>query len=447
VKWAALAIALGAIAPVASWLRHNPHQAPKIWILMGFLPFAVGPFHLYMAAISWAEWPGYVKGVELSILDILALALYFSLPHGGSAIPFRTSMALYFLAVLLSAFQSPVPVAALFYPWQLARMFLVYAVVAKAMVDERVAPALLTGMTVGLCFAAWEALWERFGLGILQVGGSFGHQNLLGLMSHFVVFPWFALLLAGERGWRPVVSPLVGLVVQVLTVSRATVGLAGAGYVGLLVLSVLRRWTFRKALILAAGVVVMCLLIPITISSFDERFSKQVTTNYDERAAFENAAEMMISDHPLGVGANYYVVAANTGGYNNRAGVAPVIGSESTNVHNIYYLVTAETGYIGLATFVLMLLQPLVVAFRCGWRNRGDRRGDLLLGLGISLFVIYVHSYFEWIFITFSPQYMFALDVGLVAGLATQLGYWRSQAGNRVGAVDKVAPIAKGVRS
>jgi O-antigen ligase len=156
---------------------------------------------------------------------------------------------------------------------------------------------------------------------------------------------------------------------------------------------------------------------------------------------------MMISDHPLGVGANYYVVAANTGGYNNRAGVAPVIGSESTNVHNIYYLVTAETGYIGLATFVLMLLQPLVVAFRCGWRNRGDRRGDLLLGLGISLFVIYVHSYFEWIFITFSPQYMFALDVGLVAGLATQLGYWRSQAGNRVGAVDKVAPIAKGVRS
>jgi len=141
VKWAALAIALGAIAPVASWLRHNPHQAPKIWILMGFLPFAVGPFHLYMAAISWAEWPGYVKGVELSILDILALALYFSLPHGGSAIPFRTSMALYFLAVLLSAFQSPVPVAALFYPWQLARMFLVYAVVAKAMVDERVAPA------------------------------------------------------------------------------------------------------------------------------------------------------------------------------------------------------------------------------------------------------------------------------------------------------------------
>jgi O-antigen ligase len=445
VKWAALAVALAAVLPLAGWLRRHPGEAPKIWMLMGFLPFGIGAIHLYMAAISWSGWPGYVKGVEISVLDLLAVAVYLSLPRTGRGLPFRLSMALYFLAVLLSAFQTPVPMSALFYAWQLARMFLIYAVAAKACADERVVVGLLTGMAIGLGFEACAAIWERFGLGILQTGGSLGHQNLLGLMSHFVVFPWFALLLAGERGWRPVIGPLAGLVVAALTVSRATVGLAAAGYLGLFALSMLRKWTSRKAMLLVAGAAVAGILAPVVLSSFERRFSDEpkVQSTYDERAAFENAASMMISDHPMGVGANYYVVIANTGGYNSRAGVAPIIGSDTANVHNIYYLVTAETGYVGLVTFVLMLLQPLIVAFRCGWRNRGDRRGDLLIGLGMALLMVYIHSFFEWIFISFSSQYIFALEAGLVAGLATQLGYWRVPARRRVGMIDGAAPIAE----
>jgi O-antigen ligase len=432
VKWAALAIVLALFFPLVGWLRHNPRDAPKIWMLMGFLPFGLGDFHLYMAAISWPGWPGYVKGTEISVLDVLALAVYVSLPRTKFAVPFRFSMVLYFLAVLLSVLQTPVPITAMFYAWQLARMFLVYAVVTKGCADERVAPALLTGMTIGLCFEACEAVWQRFGLGILQAGGTMASQNFLGFMSHFVTFPWLALLLAGQRGWQPPVTPLVGLIIAIVTVSRATIGLMGAGYVGLFGLSVLRRWTSRKALVLAAGVAAICLVTPLILSSLDTRFSEHpIEGNYNERAAFEKAATMMLADHPLGVGANYYVVAANTEGYNNRAGVAMIIGSDSAEVHNVYYLVAAETGYIGLIAFVMMLLQPLLVAFRCGWRNRGDRRGDLLLGLGMSLFIVYVHSYFEWIFVMFQAQYMFAMDVGMVAGLATQLGYWRrSQATN-----------------
>jgi len=431
VKWVFLIIMLAAVMPLAEWLRRNPREIPKIWMLVGFLPFGLGEFHLYMAAISWAQWPGYVKGLEISVLDVLALAIYISIPRQGSTIPFRLSMSLYFLAVVLAVLQSPVPIAAVFYAWQIARVFLVYAVVSKGCADERVAPALLTGMVIGLSFEACYSIWERFGLGILQTGGTMGHQNFLGLMSHFVTFPWLALLLAGEQGWRPIAGPLAGLVIAALTVSRGTVGLMGAGYFGIFALSVLRRWTHRKAIVLAVGVASVCILAPVIMLSFEQRFSEPVIGGeYDERGAFENAAASMVSKHPMGVGSNYYVVAANTGGYNTLAGVTWAAASESANVHNVYYLVAAETGYIGLITFVLMLLRPLIVAFRCGWRSRGDRRGDLLLGLGMSLLIVYIHSYFEWIFITFQAQYMFALDAGMVAGLATQLGYWRSPASN-----------------
>ena len=439
-KWAALAVALAAVMPLAGWLRRNPREAPKIWILMGFLPFVIAAFHLYMAVISWPGWPGYTKGAEISIMDPLALALYLSLPRKGFPLSFRLSMALYFLAVLLSVFQSPVPVSVLFYAWQLARMFLIYATVNKASADDRVVPALLTGMTIGLFFAACDALWERFGLGILQAGGTLGHQNNLGLISHFVTFPLIALLLAGERGWQPVLGPLSGLITAVLTVSRATIGLFGIGFLGLFGLSVLREWTARKALLFATGVVVASVAAPFVFASFAERFAVQPIGIYDERAAFEKAAGMIISDHPMGVGANYYVVAANTGGYNTRAGVAQVIGSDSANVHNIYYLVAAETGYIGLVAFILMLLQPLVTAFRYGLRYRRDRRGDLLLGFGMSLLIVYIHSYFEWIFITFPAQYMFALVTGSIAGLATQLSY-----AQRLRTDDRVADISRNV--
>jgi O-antigen ligase len=425
VKWVALALLLTAAFPICGWLRRNPHQAPKIWILMGFLPFVVADFHLYMAAISW-PWPGYVKGLEISVLDVLAVAIYLALPKKSLLLPFRLSWALYFLAVLLSVLQTSVPMASLFYCWQVARVFLIYAVTANACADEQVAPMLLTGMTLGLCYAAGDALWERVGLGLLQAGGTLGHQNYLGLISHFVTFPSLALLLAGQRGLQPVVAPIAGLITAALTVSRATIGLFGIGFVGLFGLSAVRRWSGRKAIVLGGSLALATLAVPMIISSLQTRFEHQETSgNYDERAAFEKAAGMIISDHPMGIGANFYVVAANVEGYNSKAGVAPVIGSDSANVHNVYYLVAAETGYIGLITFVFMLLQPLLVAFRCGWRNRGDSRGDLLLGIGMALLIVYVHSYFEWIFITFSAQYLFALSVGMVTGVATQLGYWR----------------------
>ena len=92
---------------------------------------------------------------------------------------------------------------------------------------------------------------------------------------------------------------------------------------------------------------------------------------------------------------NSYIVIANTQGYNEKAGVAFSSGSLSTNVHNTYRLVAAETGFFGLFAFLLLLLHPMVVAFDWGWRARGDLRGDLLLGLGIALIIVYLHSFYD----------------------------------------------------
>lgn len=423
-KWVAFIIVLAGIAPVSNWLRRNSDKAPLIWMLVGFLPVALGTFHLYFAMVSWAEWPGYVKGAEFSVLDALAIAIYFTLPATRDPLPFRFSMALYFLAVLISAFQAGAPIAALFYPWQLARMFLLYAVTCRACAaDPRVAPALLKGMTAALVLEAGFAMWDRFGLGLAQAGGTLGHQNTLGLASHLMIFPCFALLLAGERrGWF-LVALLSGILVELLTASRATIGLACIGYPAVFVLSALRRWTSRKAIVLSIGIAASIAILPIALSLVDQRNEAQFVSSDDERIEFNAAASAILSDHPLGVGTNNYVITAATQGYYQRAGIT--WSNYLAIVHNVYWLTAAETGYFGLITFVLFLSRPLIVAFRCGWRNRNDVRGDMLLGLGVALFIVYIHCGFEWVFLTYGPQYIFTLDLAMVAGLAQQLGYWR----------------------
>src|SRR5258707_12648048 len=100
-KWVSLIMVLAAILPLSRWLRQNPREAPKLWMLMGFLPFALSFAHLDMAIISWLGWPGYLQGGEFSVLDALALALYLNLPGTRHAVPFRLSMALYLVATVI----------------------------------------------------------------------------------------------------------------------------------------------------------------------------------------------------------------------------------------------------------------------------------------------------------------------------------------------------------
>jgi O-antigen ligase len=428
VKWISLVVLLAAISPVSNWARKNPDRALKLWMLLGFLPFAFTFLHLNMAFISWIGWPGYVKGAEFSAMDALAVALYLSLPRSRQPIPFWLSMALYLAATVLSAVQADEPTAALFYSWQLARVFMVYAVVTKGCTaDQRVPIAILSGMAIGLIVELMVAGYQRFGLGMVQAPGTMDHQNILGMTIHFVALPAFALVLSGRQPKLLTSAAALGIVIDVLTTSRGALGFALLGYILIFVLSSLREWTTRKRIVLILGALGAVAIIPVAISSFDKRFDEQaalVASDYNERAAFEKAAGLMLSDKPMGQGANHYVIAGNLRGYNNRAGVVAVMGSESANVHNVYFLVAAETGYLGLITFVFMLLGPLTAAFNCGWNYSKDQRGDLLIGLGVTLLIVYIHGLFEWIFVILETQYMFAMDLGLVAGLATQLGYW-----------------------
>ena len=231
--------------------------------------------------------------------------------------------------------------------------------------------------------------WQRFGLGVLQPTGNLIHQNLIGMMSFFVTFPFFALLLAGRRGWLSPVVLLAGSAAQALTLSRGTLALAGTGYLGMLALSGLRQWTSRKAVFLLLVSVALLAAVPVVMSSIEQRAGNDTATSDANRSKLADEAERIISDYPMGIGANQYVNAAREKGYKKADMDWGVI------VHNVYLLVAAETGYFGLVAFIVYLLYPLWIAFRRGWQLRGDLVGDLLLGIGMALLAVYVQGFFE----------------------------------------------------
>lgn len=423
-KWVALLlfILVGIGATVA--IRQNPRAVLVAAFLLGFLPFVMAPWHLMVAPYSIASWPGYVKGWEFGLIDVIAVACLIGVPKARSALPFKYVFLAYIAASTISVFLAPNFTIALSYPLQLARVFLVFAAVARISASPLGLKAILQGLFIGLTFQAVIAIWSRLG-GAIQTGGSFGHQNLLGFVSHLVFIPAFGLLLSGLWTRWAIVGLISGAIVITLTVSRATVAFAGIALVVTYALSMLSGSSQRKIGVGLATVALIGLSFPIIQSSFERRFATQGNIAFnapdEERKAFELAAETMIADYPFGVGANHYVVIVNTQGYASRAGVGWGTGSRATNVHNSFLLMHAETGYLGLLTIFLLLGTAAISSLVHGFRARGSAQGDLLIGIVGALLAITLHSFYEWMLVTHQAQYLLGVILGLAAGLIRQL--------------------------
>ena len=169
-KWIVFGIGIASLLPFIGWLRANPRYAAKAWMGVGALPFIWGLLPKREISIfGLPGWPGFMQGFDVSILDLLIIALYLSAPRAKhAAIPFKFSFLLYIGAVLLSATQAEAPTATLYYVWQLLRIFMVYAIVARACANPRTTASLIKGLAFGLCFEAAIVAWQRFVIHYIQ---------------------------------------------------------------------------------------------------------------------------------------------------------------------------------------------------------------------------------------------------------------------------------------
>lgn len=410
-------------------LRTRWHLRQWAYLFLGLLPFVVHTWQLDGAIINWAAWPGYAKGIVVTVEDSLALAIIVTHRTPRGAPPLSGFVAMYMMAVAFSIILADTPLVPVFYLFQLLRFLVIAIAVAKIAGDPRALQWLGMGLACGMAYEAGIALDQKF-QGAFQAAGNMAHPNQLGMMSHFVILPLLGLLFAGHRSRMIWVGVLSTLVVIVAGASRATIGLVGIGVALLLLLSLLRRSTPYKKAVIGVVAVAMGLASPFLLHSVNNRLAQQYEHDnggYDERAAFERAAKAMWKDHPFGVGANEYVSVANMQGYSARAGVVWNGGSRATNVHNTYLLVAAETGWAGLVTYVTMLGAAIVAGWLFAFRNRSDPRGEIALASALAITMMAIHSQYEWITVTYQVQYVLAISFGMISGLVRHRKLERQQ--------------------
>lgn len=417
-KWIFIAGLMIFTPAAAAFLRANQRYLVHTCFLLPFVIFFGGRY-LSVSPIFW-DWPGPMQGIQIGLVDSLAIAIIFSTAPVRVPPTLKLALGIFLVGIFLSSFSAIQIRPVVFYVWQLTRTILLFVAIARITAREKKAPlALAAGLG---CSIAIEALlvMEQFARGNSQPGGSLGTRNLLGMASHFATMPAFALLLAGYRQRFAAMTLSCGAIIALLGGSRATIGLLALGMVITILLSVRRKMTARKGALAAAAAVLVICSAPLMIWSINRRSESTLQSSDTERKAMIQAARMIISDYPMGVGGDQYVVVANLGGYSERAGVPWDKDNRIAPVHNSYFLVTAELGFVGLTG----LLAIFAVVLATGWnalRLDAAEHAELLVGFLATVMILAVHIAFEWVFEAPSLQFLTACAFGSVVGMAASL--------------------------
>lgn len=419
-RYVGILIVIISIPAFYLWLRSSRKNYPYAYFALGLLPFVQTAVNLD-ASLWNIGGLGYAKGLVLTLLDTLCLAILATSRFRIIRLPFSGLFVAYILATFVSVFQAPGFFESFSYTFQLLRAFLVFVTVATVVQQSGALRYVANGLAVGAMIQGIVAITQRLG-GDFQAGGTMGHQNLAGMALHFATLPLLAMLLAGEKSKLYTGGVAGGLAAVALGASRGSIAALAVGLAILVFCSLVRQASARKFGVVGVLVLMVLAASPVLYEGLAKRFSSvtEVTTVDEEREAFKRAAQAMFADHPMGVGANRYTFVGITEGYSARAGVTWAGASRTAVVHNLYWLTAAELGWLGLLTLPLLLICVILRGFLFAFSRRRDPRGDVVLGFTCAIAVTAWQSFYEWVFVLSAMNYMFAIALGVIAGSIVQ---------------------------
>lgn len=416
-----------------------------VFFLLVALPVATEHVSVHFLSHEW--YRGTTRGVEVSVLDVLAISLlaacWLAPRYGPRRWHWPASlglMLLYFLDCGFSVLISHPQLYGLFELTKVFRGIIVFLAAALFVRTRRELVLLMGALCCAVCFEGLLALKEGL-QGTYRVPGSLDHPNSLS-MYLCLVGP---VLLAGAtadfpRWLRRFCGVALGLaaVTVMLTVSRAGIPFFAIVVAGAALWCVSWRFTLRKAAaILLVGAAAGGLLYKswdglarrYDASPLEEEY---LDTHVEGRGVYLRYSWDIVSDHFLGVGLNNwsYWVSKTYGprlGFHytdyDSLGAHPVDDKAISNdylaapAHNLAALTAGELGVPGLILFGLLWLRW----FGMGGRFLRERLSDPLHRLGVGLFFglggIFLQSLTEWVYRQTPIFFTCHVLVGVLAAL------------------------------
>ena len=148
-KWVFLLAIMFGTPVLAMLLRAQQRLIVPTCFLLGVGIFLLGP-SLWSAPVSWPLWPGVVRGIYVSFIDGVAIALIAATGRTHISATVKVSFAIYCAGLLISSFGAQVGLMpVVFYAWQLVRTAILFVAIARV-------SAAVEGAPVALIAASWK---------------------------------------------------------------------------------------------------------------------------------------------------------------------------------------------------------------------------------------------------------------------------------------------------
>ncbi len=383
-------------------------------ILVTLLAFELfNPAHVNLC--SDESYRGESRGFEITSVDLIVLALAIA-QHRRGARPLTTHRLvpqrwLYLAVVLMSALAGADPFRSAFSIWKLLRMYMAFGVLAGLFQELELANAALLGLAYGVLSQGLQSLWQKYAYHAVRVVGSQSHPNSLAMIVNFVAPVAFALLLRGARNRLLLGVYALAAMCDVFSLCRGGMMMFLLSTALVVGLSFGRGITPHKIKVVGSLFVGGTLALLKSLDTIVKRFTEAPKESELARKLFNMAARAMADEHPFGVGINMYSYVLDHGGYADRFGIEP--GDRNGIAHHIYWLTTAETGYVGCAVYLLLLGSVLVGALRLV-REAGPV-GEIAIGIFAGLLITYTQGTAEWIARQTNMSYLFWLFAAMIS--------------------------------
>lgn len=416
-RYVALLMLVASVPILVGMIGRDKRKRDWAVMAVGVLMFCTGAIEASAALISWPAWQGLSKGIIISLIDTIALALIFTRNRQLNKAHFWPLIIIFAIPIVVSVALAAEKQAAMFIVAQIAQMAVLFVALSGELQRPSAIRSLIQGLSIGLMIQAGYVLSQKAS-GAIQASGTMPHQNILGMTVELAALPILAALLEGEKSKLAYGGLLGGLIIIAGGGSRGTMLFFAIGAAILFFLSLVRRYTTRKWQIVGIAALGCAMAAPIAMATLSERFGGgSVITEETARADFERAAKAMAIDHPFGVGANNFVTVNNLQGYAARSGLDWAPSLRSKPAHNAFLVSRAETGWAGEIALIVLLSGLVWAALKAGFRMKKVPIFGISLGCASATFVVSLHSMYEYAILTSIVQRFLFANAAIISAV------------------------------
>jgi len=386
---------------------------------------------------------GHTRGYECTLMDVFAIILIFSgrgtaKERGAWMPPGAWLWLLYCAASALSIVGSVDPNFTMMVIVKFTKLILVYIAAFHFFRKDDDIRFFLSSASVVLIFQSGVCLYSKYIEHVYQVKGWFEHQNAMVMYTYMLGLPLLAASMGEEKRMQTflwVVGFIAGGVCVESSLSRGGMIFFALGVVLTVFLSLCDRLTLKRVLTVSTLGILGAIGILVASKTIIKRFNDPFNRASEEtRVILNKCSRQMLADHPVvGTGWNTYGVMINPPyTYGNAFydwdisrgfSINPKVKPNNPISESWYYLMLAETGFVGTAACFVFFLTTVFWNARAIFYHRKTFRGVMAIGLFAGLGMNYLQSNYERVLT--QPKNMAAWMICLA--IVARLEWWRRQ--------------------